>query len=182
MPDDMPQHTLLRVADLPQNRATPFLLKPDRAELDAIADELGILGIRKLVFKGALQAEGKTDWRLSAELGATVEQACVISLEPVTTRIDQPVSRSFVANLSADLAEEIEMPEDDSQELLGPEIDLMRVMTEALALALPDYPRRDDATLGQREFSAPGVTPLKDEDTKPFAGLSQLKDKLEKGS
>ncbi|WP_299844197.1 DUF177 domain-containing protein [uncultured Roseovarius sp.] len=181
MPDDIPPITILRVADLPQNRATPFHLKPDSTGNAEIAHELGILGIRKLDFKGTVQAEGKSDWQLTAQLGATVEQACVITLDPVITRIDQPVTRSFVANLSADLAEEIEMPEDDTTEALGAEIDLFRVMTEALALALPDYPRRDDATLDQSEFAAPGVTPMKDEDTKPFAGLAQLKDKLEKG-
>ena len=115
-------------------------------------------------------------------LGATVEQSCVVTLEPVVTRIDQPVSRAaFVAQMAADLEEETEMPEDDSQEQLEAEIDLVRVMTEALALALPDYPRRDDASLENTAFSAPGVTPLTDEDTKPFAGLAQLKDKLEKG-
>lgn len=178
----MPQTTVLRVADLPQNRPTPFHLKPGKADLAAMADALGILGIRKLDFKGAVQAQAKTDWRLTAQLGATVEQSCVITLEPVTTRIDQPVTRDFIADLSVDLAEETEMPEDDTSEELGPEIDLTRVMTEALALALPDYPRREDAALIQSEFSAPGVTPMTDEDTKPFAGLAQLKDKLEKGN
>ena len=181
MQDDMSRQTRLRVADLPQNRATPFSVKPQQADLAAIAEELGILSVRKLVFNGTLQTEGKTDWRLTAQLGATVEQSCVLTLDPVTTRIDQSVSRRFVADLSTDMDEEIEMPEDDSEEALEAEIDLTRVMVEALALALPDYPRRDDAALEKSEFSAPGVTPMTDQETKPFAGLAQLKDKLEKG-
>ena len=181
MPDDMPQQTVLQVADLPQHRATRFHLTPDKADRHRIAGELGILGIRKLDFKGQLQAEGKSDWRIGAQLGATVEQACVITLDPVSTRIDQPVSRLFVKDMAADSAEEIEMPEDDTQEALTAEIDLERVMTEALALALPDYPRREDAVLSQSEFSAPGVTPMTDAEAKPFASLAQLKDKLGKG-
>lgn len=181
MPEEMPPQTSLRVADLPQNRATAFDLTPDMALRDRIAGELGILGIRKLSFSGEVQAQGKTDWQLTAKLGATVEQSCVVTLEPVVTRIDQTVSRSFIADMVTDLEEELEMPEDDTQEQLGPEIDLIRVMTESLALALPDYPRRDDATLENTAFSAPGVAPMTDEDTKPFAGLATLKDKLEKG-
>lgn len=181
MSKDQPQPTALRVADLPQNRATAFHLRPNDAEKAAIAAALGIPGIRKLEFKGSLSAQGKSDWRLEAQLGATAEQTCVVTLEPVVTRIDQTVRRSFVADFAADLAEEVEMPEDDSVEALEAEIDLSRVMTEALALALPDYPRRDDASLDQSEFSEPGVTPMTDADTKPFAGLAQLKDKLEKG-
>lgn len=181
MPEEMPQQTNLRVADLPQNRATRFNLVPDAALRDRIADDLGILGIRKLSFAGALEAEGKNDWKLTADLGATVEQACVVTLEPVVTRIDQTVTRSFLSKLEISLEEEVEMPEDDSLEQLEAEIDLVRVMSEALALALPDYPRRDDAALENTAFSAPGVAPLTDDDTKPFAGLAALKDKLEKG-
>ncbi len=181
MPEEMPQQTTLRVADLPESRATPFDLVPENTLRDQIAEDLGILGIRKLSFAGKIAAEGKRDWKLAAQLGATVEQACVVTLDPVVTRIDQTVTRKFVADMEADLEEEVEMPEDDSEEPLGSEIDLIRVMTEALALALPDYPRRDDATLENIAFSAPGVAPMTDEDTKPFAGLAGLKDKLEKG-
>ncbi len=181
MPHDMSQSAVLRVADLPQNRATTFHLTPDKAARAQIAEALGILGVRKLDFKGMVQTEGKTDWRLEAQLGATVEQSCIVTLEPVVTRIDQPVTRLLVADLPVDLEEEIEMPEDDNQESLGTEIDLLRIMTEALALALPDYPRRDDATLDQSQFSAPGTTPMTDAEIKPFAGLAQLKEKLEKG-
>lgn len=181
MSENLPKSAILRVAELPQNRATRFHLVPDDAEKARIAEALGILGLRKLDFRGTLMAQGKTGWFLQAQLGATAEQSCVVTLKPVVTRVDQPVSRSFVADFTADLAEETEMPEDDTTEALTPEIDLTRVMTEALALALPDYPRRDDAALDQSEFSEPGVTPLTDADTKPFAGLAQLKDKLEKG-
>lgn len=181
MPDDTSQPTVLRVADLPQRRATGFHLTPDRAARDRIAATLGILGIRKLDFRGQVQAHGKSDWRVDAQLGATVEQSCVVTLEPVATRIDQPVSRLFIKGLEDETAEEVEIPEDDNQEALTAEIDLERILTEALALALPDYPRREDAALDQSEFSAPGVTPMTDAEAKPFAGLAQLKGKLEKG-
>ncbi len=180
MADNFPDTQVLRVADLSQRNQTAFRIAPDKPILDRIAHGLAISGIRKLVFEGHISADGKTDWQLRAKLGATVVQPCVVTLEPVVTRIDQPVNRRFVAGLTLDEAEEeVEMPEDDTQEALGAEIDLMRVLTEALALALPDYPRSENAQLDQATFAGPDVTPMTDAETKPFAGLAGLKDKLE---
>jgi uncharacterized metal-binding protein YceD (DUF177 family) len=70
------------------------------------------------------------------------------------------------------------MPEDDTVEPLEHDIDLNRVLIEALSLALPPWPRRDDAEMGQTTAAAEGTEPLTDEDTKPFAGLAGLRDKL----
>lgn len=181
MADDIPDNDLLRVADLPQHRPTRFSLTPDKARLSQIAAQLEALDIRKLVFDGQIAAENKTDWRLDAKLGATVIQPCVVTLEPVTTRIDQTVTRRFLANFDQNATEdEVEMPDDETQEALGAEIDLIQVLTEALALALPDYPRSPDATLEQTTFTRPGAAPMTDDETKPFASLASLKEKLEK--
>ena len=172
-----------RVADLPQNRITRFDLVPEHTRLDEIAVELGLLSLRKLRFQGELRAAGRTDWRLEAHLGATVEQACVVTLDPVRTRIEADVTRLFLKSL--DLPEEIdgefEMPEDDNAEELGLEIDVEQVMREALALHLPLYPRRDAAELGESVFTEPGKDAMRDEDARPFAGLAALRDKLGDG-
>ncbi|SDC20896.1 YceD family protein [Ruegeria marina] len=176
----MTDETVLRVADLPQNRATTFTLRPDSARLGELARELGIDGVRKLSFGGELRAEGKSDWRLTAILGATVVQPCVVTLEPVTTRIDTEVRRLFVKDWAEPDEEEAEMPENDEAEPLGPVIDLNAVMTEALALALPAYPRKEGVELGEAVFAEPGKTAMTDEDTRPFAGLAALRDKLKK--
>jgi uncharacterized metal-binding protein YceD (DUF177 family) len=172
--------TALRVADLPQSRITTFDLRPDAAAMRLIADELGLLGLRKLSFKGTLRAEGKADWLLQAMLGATVVQPCVVTLEPVTTRLDLPVRRLYLADPAPILpeGEEVEMPEDDSAEPLGATIDPHAVMIEALALALPDWPRSEGAALGSLTVTEPGKTAITDEALKPFAGLAALRDKL----
>lgn len=179
-----PQKTeVIRVADLSQRRPVTFDLVPDSAQLDAIATDLELLGLRKLRFHGTLAAQGRKDWLLQAELGATVSQRCVVTLDPVQTRIDEPVTRRFTPETDVAAVEpggEIEMPEDDTVEPLGAEIDLRRVMIEALALALPPYPRREGAELGALTAAEDGVTPMQDEDTKPFAALANLRDKLQK--
>ncbi|WP_420586869.1 YceD family protein [Ruegeria sp.] len=176
----MSKQTSLRVADLPQNAPTPFELRPDNKGLEAIRDELGLLGLRKLSFVGDVKAQGKRDWVLTGKLGATVIQPCVVSLEPVTTRIDTPVMRVFVADWEDPDEPEFEIPEGDETEPLGPEIDPALVMVEALSLSLPQYPRKDGAELDQSDFTEPGKQAMTDEDVKPFAGLAGLRDALKK--
>ncbi|MGH1432294.1 MAG: YceD family protein [Neptuniibacter sp.] len=170
----------LRVGDLDPARGHEFSLRPDAGTLASIASELGLLGLRKLSFAGRIAAQGEKDWHLSATLGATVVQPCVVTLAPVTTRLDLPVARLFVAGMDPATEDETEMPEDDAREPLGSEIDPARVMIEALSLALPDYPRAPDADLGEAVFAAPDVAPMRDEDARPFAGLAGLRDSLAK--
>lgn len=178
---DEPQHpTLLRVADLPERKPYRFSLKPDAETCQEIATGLDLTALRKVSFAGTVKAEGRQNWQLEGILGATVVQPCVVTLAPVTTRIDVPVVRHFVKDWSVPIeSDEVEMPEDDSTEPLTAEIDLLAVLIEALALAIPDYPRANEARLKQSNFAAEGVTPMTDEDTKPFASLSALKNKLE---
>jgi len=174
-----PSRAALRVSDLAQNAATAFEIVPEPTQLTAMAQVLDLSGLRKVRFVGDIVAEGKADWRLSATLGATVIQPCGVTLAPVTTRIDVPVTRVFLRTWEDIDAEEAEMPEDDSVEALGMWIDPEAVMIEALSLEIPPYPRAADAELGQTVLAEPGVAPLTDEAMRPFAGLADLKAKLE---
>ncbi|SEG00794.1 YceD family protein [Jhaorihella thermophila] len=170
----------LRVADLAPNAPTPFDLKPDAETMRALAEELGLKGLRKMRFEGTIEPRGSRDWVLRAHLGATVVQDCVVTLEPVTTRIETDVIRTYLAEMPEPQGDEVEMPEDDTIEPLGSHIDPAAVMVEALALALPLYPRKEGAELGEAVFTEPGATPLRDEDMRPFAGLSALREALER--
>ena len=174
----MPLPSGFRVADLDQNAPTSFDLKPDAATCTALAETLEIRALRKLRFSGQISAQGKRDWHLRAKLGATVVQTCVVTLEPVTTRIDTEITRTYVAGLTAPEEAEAEMPEDDTIEALSDVIDPAAVMAEALAIALPDYPRKDGVELGEAVFTEPDVAPLSDAEVKPFAGLAALRDKM----
>ncbi len=161
--------------------AHPFRIEPDAETRAGMAETLGLIAVKKLRLEGKLTPEEAQDWRLEAMLGATVVQPCVATLDPVTTRIDAPVLRRYLADMP-DMPEgdEIEMPEDESAEPLPSEIELLALTIEALALNVPDYPRSADAEAIETVFAAPGVTPMSDEEAKPFAGLAALRDKLEK--
>jgi uncharacterized metal-binding protein YceD (DUF177 family) len=166
------------LARLPRSTDRAFELVPDAAARERLAAELGLLGLRKLRLTGRLVPEGKRDWRLEASLGATVVQPCVVTAEPVTTRLDEPVARRYLAVMPEPEGEEVEMPEDDSAEPLPAALDLFAVLAEALALALPQYPRAAGAELGEAVFAAPGVAPMTDEEARPLAGLAALRDRL----
>lgn len=174
----MTDSTALRVSELPQNRPTVFDLRPDAKTLETLADELNIKGLRKLRFTGSISTKGRRDWQLSATLGVSVLQDCVVTLEPMTTRIDEKVERFFVSDFSEPDDPEVEMSADERVETLEDTIDPFAVMTEALALLITPYPRKEGAELGAAVYSQPGVAPLQDEDTKPFAGLAALKNQL----
>ncbi|MCB1397216.1 MAG: DUF177 domain-containing protein [Rhodobacter sp.] len=161
----------LRVADLPGRAAVAFRLAPDAAARETLAADLGIRRVRKLVFHGTLEPAGRHDLRLEGTLGATVVQDCVVSGEPVTTRIDTPVSRLFLRRMPEPDGPEAEIPEDDTLEPLGAEVDPGAVMIEALSLALPDYPRADGAELDDSITGAGDV----DARRNPFAVLAALK-------
>lgn len=148
----------------------------------AIADQLGLIGLKKLRFEGQITPTGKTDWTLQGTLGATVTQPCAITLEPMNTRIDTPVSRHYVADYEEPSAPEVEMPEDDTVEPLPETISLSAVMLEALDLALPLFPRAEGVEMGDVRVTEPGKVAMTDDDAKPFAGLAALRDQLDQGS
>ncbi|QBY00752.1 DUF177 domain-containing protein [Rhodophyticola sp. CCM32] len=173
-------HAPQRVHDLRRDKAREFLLIPTAPEMAAMADALKIDGLRKLRFAGTLDMVAEGELHLTGHLGATVIQPCVVTLAPVTTRVEADVIRRFLADMpQPDPAEEeVEMPEDETIDPLQPVIDLAEVMIEALALHLPLYPRAKDADLEEAVFSGPGILPMRDEDARPFAGLAALRDTL----
>lgn len=175
---DLPTH-LIRFADLPTRKRTQFTIEPDAAGRRALADTLGVLSLRKVKLDGALIPTGKRDWRIEADLGATVQQACVVSLEPVTTRIDEPITRAYAAEFDHPTDDEIELDADDSADPLPATLDLVDVLAEALVLTMPAYPRKDGISAEVVGVTEPGKSVMTDEDARPFAGLAALRDSLE---
>ena len=161
----------LRLADLNARAGARFRLTPTTEARAELAADLGVERIRKLTFQGSLTPQGRHDWRLEGTLGATVVQACVVTAAPVTTRVDTPVTRHYLRKMPSPQGPEAEIPEDDTLEPLTPEIDPGLVMAEALALALPDYPRAEGADLPD------WITGAGAEDARPnpFAALAGLK-------
>ena len=171
----------LQVARLTRRAATEFDIRPEAAALEKIAGLVGVTALRKLRFAGSLTPVDTAGWELSGRLGATVVQPCGVTLTPVTTRIDDTVVRRYLRDLQLPEAAEAELPEDVDAEPLGDVIDPAAVMIEALALAVPDFPRASDAELGETVCAPPGAAPLRDADVRPLAQLAALRDRLDQG-
>ncbi len=182
-PENQPESPpLLRpyeVDSLPANRLIKFDLVPSEEEQKALTASLGLTGLKKMRMTGQIAPLGSKSWQLDAELGATVSQVCVISSEPVRTRIDVELLIKFVP--------ENKMPDENDETVLNEEfeqldkiIDIGIIATEALSLEIPLYPRKEGAEL-QNTTSAPaGEAAMSDAEIKPFAGLAALKEKLGK--
>lgn len=173
------------LSKLSSKKATRYALSPDKEVCRSISNDLNLSEITKLRFEGEFTAYGASGWKLRAKLGATVQQSCVITLKPVTTRIDVEVTRKFVPEaeiiaLDTDTELELESPEDDTLEPLRDVINLYEVIREVLDLELPQFPKASGAVLGQAVFTEPGLAPMSDQDAKPFAKLAELRQKLDK--
>lgn len=179
MPVALPVAMPLSVARLPARAEVPFDIRPGAGEMATLAGLLGLSALRKLRFEGRLAPQPDGGWELSGHLGATVVQPCGVTLVPVTTRIDEPVVRRYLRDFPTPTEGEAELPEDVDAEPLPSVIDPAAVMVEALALAVPAYPRAPGVEPGEMVFAAPGVAPMTDADARPLAGLAALRDKLQ---
>lgn len=172
MPISSPLPDRLRVAHLSPSRDNEFDLAPDAAAREAVAAGMDLIALPKLRFKGRVRARGREEWVLEGTLNATVVQACVVTLDPVRTALEEEVSLVFSPYVAAPEEEEVEMG-DETVEPLGQWINLGDIALEALALALPTHPRKDGA-----EMPEGAADPDDDADSgetrKPFAGLANL--------
>lgn len=173
---------ILITSELPKRKPTRFDVALDADLALRVANDLRISGLRKCRLQGQIAPVGARDFQLTAQLGATVTQPCVVTLEPVSTRIDTQFTRRYSPDAQPEFGEgEYEMPQDDTLEPLTPQIDLLALLQEELALALPLYPRKDAQDFDGLAVAEKGIAPLRDEDLRPFAGLAALRDKLTKG-
>ncbi len=123
-------------------------------------------------------------------LSARVVQACVVSLEPVTTTIDAAFERLFVEGAAAGGLEGWEgSPEDEEIHLEQDQkefpdtmtdgfFDLGEALAEQLALEIPPFPRAETAVFKENPAGAEPKKGREGEKTKggnPFAVLEKLR-------
>lgn len=169
----------IELAQLTKNKKINFEFTSTVVFESKLKKQLNLLNLDKLKFAGILKPLEKSDWRMRATLGATVEQSCVLTLEPVTTRIDATFIRDFrTISATSDRNITSNKTSDDIEEIERDAIDLCSILYEVLSLELPDYPKIKNINVLQTKFGPPGTSPLTDETSKPFAILSSFRDKL----
>jgi uncharacterized metal-binding protein YceD (DUF177 family) len=156
-------------------------LEADQAARVTVARQLRILGVLSLKADLKLAPEAKAGhFRLTGQIEAQVEQACVVTLEPVRQQISEGFIRRFGPETEArpeakpgeDEAEWLDPDADDPPDpVIGGQIDLGEVVAEELALGLDPYPRKPGAAVPDtyREAAEEGAK------ISPFAALAKLK-------
>jgi uncharacterized metal-binding protein YceD (DUF177 family) len=162
---------------------------PDEASLKAIAKTYELDGIRDLKADFLLKPYRKAGLRVVGPLTGTLEQACVVSLEPFESKLKIDVDRTFEPQSSrprkaSDLNEDGEI-EIDLETLDPPDVildgvlDLGAVICEELALTLDPFPRKPGVEFegGDGEDESAGEEP--EAKPSPFAALQALKDQTD---
>lgn len=168
-----------RSAAVSGRKKVHFNFRPDAEQRAQIAQALDLIELPEFTYKGELTPSGRSDVLLHADLAAHVVQPCSVTLAPVHSKLTDQSDRRYVQDYVEPEADELEIPAEDTEAM--PEIiDVAAIAIEALALALPLYPRARGAEFGEATFAAPGVAPLTTESLKPFAGLAGLAEKLKK--
>lgn len=151
-------------------------LGPDGASYDivasaeeraALARRFDLLALDHLAAQVTLKPVTGGFYRLSATLKAALTQACVVTLEPVASRIEDTFSLLYGA-LDAQKDVLLDGESETVEPLEGGVVDIGEAVAQQLSLALDPFPRAADA-LPQAEPSA--QPPL----DSPFAILARLR-------
>jgi hypothetical protein len=150
-------------------------IEADSATCRAMAE---LAGLRDIFIAHAsldVTPEGGGRVHVAGRVRARIGQTCVVTLDPIENDIDEPIDLIFAPSEQipqlADLIDEAaesdgEVP-DPPEPIVNGIIDLGRIATDALFLAIDPYPRRPDAVF------EPPVTDADPEDH-PFAALKAL--------
>lgn len=176
-------HRILGDWDVPLSRVseagTSFDRTASEAECAALAASLSVDGVANLRFQGSLEPapHRPRDIELNGRLTAAIGQTCSVSLEPMTTHIDEALQ----VRITDELPETAQSSEDDELPVLEQEevdvfesgrVPVGRIVYETLASLIDPYPRKDDAD-EPREWSTDGNGETTSDH--PFAALSRLK-------
>ena len=154
-------------------------LEASAAERQAMA---AVAGLRDVLSAHAdFDVEPKSGGRVqvTGRVRARIGQTCVVTLDPIESEIDEEVDLTFAPEAETrrleDLIEEGQDDEgppdvaDPPEAIVNGIIDLGRIATDALFLAIDPYPRKPGAVF-EAEVAAP------DPEDHPFAALKALQD------
>jgi uncharacterized metal-binding protein YceD (DUF177 family) len=168
---EQPWNLPVAVADIPET-GRQFDLVADAHTRAAVAKVAGVPGLPRLEAKFELTRHGQDSVRVVGHVSATIEQNCVLTLEPMENEIEEEIDLVFVppraSSSNAEGADEGLLPDEPSETLREGIVDLGAVATEFLILGIDPYPRKPGSV-----FSAPEAK--ENAASSPFAALAALK-------
>lgn len=145
-------------------------LQATNEECAALARRFGLAGIAGLRASGGLARSDGGRVRLNVTLEAEVTQTCVVTLDPVTSRIAERLDITFEPELSESAVLDLAV---DREKLTGDSLDLGEIIAEELVLSLDPYPRKPGIALETGPGGEAGEPPPGG----PFEALAALKRK-----
>jgi uncharacterized metal-binding protein YceD (DUF177 family) len=166
----LPWHVTVLVADIP-DAGLHRDLQASEAERAAVASLAGLRDLPQLGASFELTPAGAGRIRVHGRVSAQAGQTCVVTLEPMTSEVDEEVDVIFSDEPQPVAAAESEeaLADDPPEPIVNGAIDLGALATEFLMLGLDPYPRKDGAVF------EPVIAPVDPADH-PFAALKALKD------
>ena len=150
-------------------------LEADQATRDAVADVGGLRAVKSVQASLDLTPMRGGRYHVTGQVRARIGQTCVVTLEDMETDINEPIDLIFAPpDQIPEMAALVDEAEESDEETPDPPepiengiIDLGRLATDALYLAVDPYPRKPDAV-----FEPLVVAP--DPEDHPFAALKAL--------
>lgn len=173
-PDNLEFDAVVKVDKIPANGRV-VSIETDAEQRAALAERLKVSEVTDFSskvtatrFRGGIRVQG--------EVNGTVVQPCVVTGDPVSQTISEPVDRIFLpghdaaSEASAGAEIFVNLEDDDLPDYFeGNEIDLTDLVLEIFALSIDLYPRKPGAELpGELAGDDPA-------ELSPFAALKALK-------
>lgn len=158
---------------------THVVIEADAAARVALAGLAGALSVERMRADFDVKPWGRDGWSVDGRVVAELTQACVVTLEPVTTRVDETVALKLVppeamARYEEKLDDEGGIDVDPALDLPEPiedgMIDLGAIALEHFLVGVEPYPRKDGAEF---DAEASGVGEGRAE-LSPFAALARF--------
>jgi uncharacterized metal-binding protein YceD (DUF177 family) len=151
-------------------------IEADQAVRNAVADVGGLREVLSVQASFDVTPKNGGRFHVAGHVRARIGQTCVVTLEEIETDIDEPIDLTFapseqipqMAELVDEAGESDEETPDPPEPIENGIIDLGRVATDALYLAVDPYPRKPGAVFER-------VVEAADPEDHPFAALKVLK-------
>lgn len=161
-------------------KGMPVLIEADEDQRRALAEAHDLLSVERFAADLMVERWKRDGVRISGRVRAAITQACVVTLDPVESAVDEEVTTLLVPEDSRLARDEfhggeiiVDAESDDLPEpFSGDRIDVGALAEEFFALGIDPYPRNAAAESMQAEEPVeedePAVNPLRD-------ALSKLK-------
>ena len=174
---DRPIDKTLAPTDVPPT-GTHVVIAADAATCAALARLAEVLSVESLTAEVLVKPWSGAGFALEGRVRAALHQACVVTLEPVATTVDEPISLKLVP--PEEMAKYAETPDEegaidvdatvDLPEVFEGVVDVGAVVVEHFLVGIDPYPRKPGVVF---DAAAAGVS-VGPEAVSPFAALARL--------